>query len=63
MTREEAIEAFFLESGKWSLEVVPEGHAHLVAGRWLDNSDSNYGFRPVDLLEAIDAAGQPPLHP
>jgi hypothetical protein len=58
MTQAEAIEAFFLKDGKWSLEIIPEGHAHLMAGRWLDNSDSNYSFRAVDLLAAINDAGQ-----
>ena len=57
---EKAIEQFFLDSGKWSLEIIPEGHPHLIAGRWLDNSDSNYGFRPVDLLAAIHGVGQAP---
>lgn len=59
MTDEEtAIEAFFLKSGKWELEIGPEGQSNIIGGRWLWNSDSNYGFRPIDLLAAIRAAGQ-----
>jgi hypothetical protein len=50
-----AIEKFFTASGKFELSVVPAGHPLMIPGRWLDNSDSNYSFRPADLLAAIFA--------
>jgi hypothetical protein len=47
------IEAFFLKNGKWELTVVPDGSPYLIPGRWLEIADSNYAFRPVDLVEAL----------
>lgn len=49
---EKAIEEFFLADGTWELEVTEETPT-VLGGRWLWNSDSNYGFRPVDLIKAI----------
>jgi hypothetical protein len=55
VTYAERIEQFFLNDGKWDLEVVPEGHPNSIPGRWLWLSDANYGFRPADLAKAIMA--------
>lgn len=56
MTLEDAIEAFFLKDSKWELDIVPEGHPLSTPGRWLWLLDANYGFRTVDLANAIKAA-------
>ena len=50
---EQAIEKFFLDDGKWSLDVNENPPSHIIPGRWLWCDDANYGFRPVDLIEAI----------
>jgi hypothetical protein len=57
-----AIEKFFLDDGKWELEIIPEGLPNAIPGRWLWLSDANYGFRPVDLLEALDSKTKSPTN-
>ena len=58
--REAVVEKFFLDDGKWELEVIPEGLPNAIPGRWLCLSDANYGFRPVDLLAALDSKTKSP---
>jgi hypothetical protein len=53
---EQAIEKFFLADGKWELDLNENPRLHLIPGRWLWLSDANYGFRPIDLIEAIKNA-------
>jgi hypothetical protein len=47
------IEDFFLQSGKWELEIDENPLPGIIGGRWLSLSDANYGFRPIDLAEKI----------
>lgn len=57
-----AIEQFFLKSGKFEIDEVPEGHRTCLPGRWLDQSDANYSFRPVDLLAALQSMPPASVH-
>lgn len=55
---EKAIEDFFLADGKWELEIVLEAIPNIISGRWLWLMDANYGFRAIDLLEALKGKTQ-----
>lgn len=60
MTNEEMaseIERFFLEDPGWTLEVIPEGHPICTPGRWLNNDDANYSFRPIELAMCLNKQG------
>jgi hypothetical protein len=50
-----AIEDFFKNRG-WYVEHVPDDHPFLVPGYWLERSNVEEGFRPTELLEAINSA-------